>query len=269
MAKANTEALTVTAITPVSKLVINFTENLTASQQTLVKESVENIRSGIEKLITGRLEVGAALKKLSDGLGKEQFSKFCSEIAPKLGVSRRSCYTFLAGYKLAQAEFGEVTRDVLLLTNGGESLVKIDQKDNNKMKLAPGVKEVLSKMPKLPEKASAEQKEQWARGFVQLVGKINRNGGSKSPLDMIKVQTERLMILYSNSASPKGIMQRINELKGATERKTALDWVADILSSMNEDYQKAAKTIHSIPVNVPAPKPTAKPKPQQRASAAA
>lgn len=242
--KATPTAIAVAAITTLDVTVNSFVAELTAAQQTQVRESVQMIKTAQMAMVKARIVVGEALAKLHQALGKESFDKFLGVVGNKLGLSRTSAYRFFGAYKMVHGQLGQAADHVLALTDGGNQITTTDQKSGSPV-FTREAKVVMEKMKKdapLPSNPSEEQKEQWARTFTKLVNAESRSTSKgKSPLDIVE---ERISAIWERFGD---IIERVNKLKGAKERKEALDTLRDTIEAMSTEHAKLAKTISAVP----------------------
>lgn len=253
--KKNTLAVQVESVLTISQHVNKFVSELTAAQQSTVREATQQIVGAQQKMVEARIMVGAALAKLHSTLGNrkdnpQNFDGWISSVGRFLGVSRSTAYRYLGGYKLVQQDFGQAASAVLALTDGGNSIVKVpDKSSNGALALTPTAKMVLAKMQKeapLPNNASSDQCAKWAETFSTLVKKADKNTEKNSPFQIIKNKIDDLDARFS-CETPKGILERIGELKNAVERKQATVILRETIEKWLEEIQPLTKTFDAIP----------------------
>jgi hypothetical protein len=219
----------------------SFVSELTAAQQSQVRDAVQRILNAQRAIAASRLEVGKCLAELHHSLGQADFDKFIKAVGTKMGLSRSTAYRYYSGYKLINAELGPVAGDVMALTDGGSSITTSNQK-TGAIQLTPEAKAAIAKMPSLGISPTPEHREQWVRSFVHEVAKNGRGGKQrKSDFEVTESMSDRIWEQFNNLAA------RINKLP-AKERRAALDSLRGVLEDMVTEHAKLVKTVQAIPV---------------------
>lgn len=230
-----------------------FLAPLDVPKQTVVREEIAEITKAQIAIVQSVVAIGRSLSRIHHALGQADFDKFCSSVASKMGIPRSTAYRYYGAFNLTTAKFGQATQTILALTDGGKGIVSTT---DGKVKLSPGVETTLRKMPALPVNANPTSTEQWARTFVDTYRKESREGTKRNtPLDVVEGMIERFWALATSDGegTPKGILPRINEMKGATERRAALDSLRAVIEKISQEHSKVAKTINAVGAVVATP----------------
>lgn len=258
--KATTTAIAVAHVVTLDSELNTFVATLTAEQQSLVRKETASILAALDSVVKARVSIGESLVRLSDALKTESFNKFCDTVGKRMGFSKATAYRWIGGFKMVHGSFGAAAPIILRLTDGGNKITITDQK-TSRVVFTPEAKMALEKLKAdapLPTNPTPEQSEQWGRTFCALVDKNGRSPGKQSSaLDIIKAKVDKLWSDFGDDKNKGSIVYRINHLKGAAERKTALDLLGDTLSGMVTEHSAMCKVIAGVPA---VPQPTKTPK---------